>query len=554
MYSNKLDIKQVHKSLIDSQGRRKYFSLLNPKLLDTPFEIDLQSITKKQKVLFLMPNFHWIDEDVNALWDLLPWNLCQIAAMIEDICDDVKIIDAYKDQLSKEELSKRIREYNPDIVGMTVLMDQYGEAGHIAAELVKNISKDIVTVLGGVYATANTKRAIKDNNLDYIVLGEGEYVFRQIVGFYSGACDLPDRGICFKKNDGDLDHRGHAAFIKDLDVLPKPAYHLIDFSDYAKSFNDRKSVDQPGEYPYARIITSRGCPEKCSFCQVPSLQGSYFRARTPDHVCDEIAWLKKEYGIKALIFDDDNMFTNPKRSKALFKRMIDRDLVMPWTSIATAVFRLDTELIDLMVESGCRYIDIAIESGTERVTREIVLKPLNFDHAKKMVAYARKKGLFVAANFIIGFPTETWEEIRSTISFAEEINVDYAKIFIALPLRNTEMYDLAKKTNSIKVDTFDAETMWTVGGVIQSEHWSADDLTILRAYEWDRINFSDPKKLRKTVDRMGISVDELNKIRRRTLDNAKKMISTRNLSNRSSVKKAADIMKVTSENSSKEVQ
>jgi len=554
MDSNKMDIKKVHKGLIDSQGRRKYFSLLNPKLLDNPFEINLKSIKKKQKVLFLMPNFHWIDEDVNALWDLLPWNLCQIAAMVEDICDDVKIIDAYKDKLSKEELSKRIKEYNPDIVGMTVLMDQYGEAGHIASELVKNISKDIITVLGGVYATANTKRAIEDDNVDYIVLGEGEYVFRQIVGFYSGACDLPDRGICFTKDGGGLDHRGHAAFIKDLNLLPKPAYHLINFLDYAQSFNDRKSVDQPGEYPYARIITSRGCPEKCSFCQVPSLQGSYFRARTPDHVCDEIEWLKQEYGIKALIFDDDNMYTNPKRSKALFKRMIDRDLIMPWTSIATAVFRLDPELIDLMVESGCRYIDIAIESGTERVTRDIVLKPLNFDHAKKMVAYARKKGLFVAANFIIGFPTETWEEIRGTISFAEEINVDYAKIFIALPLRNTEMYDLAKRTNSIEVDTFDAETMWTVGGVIKSEHWSADDLTILRAYEWDRINFSDPKKLRRTADRMGISVDELNKIRRRTMDNAKKMISTRNLSNRSSVKKAADIMKVTSENSSKEVQ
>ena len=223
---------------------------------------------------------------------------------------------------------------------------------------------------------------------------------------------------------------------------------------------------------------------------------------------------------------------------------------MPWTSIATAVFRLNEEIIDLMVESGCRYIDIAIESGTERVTRDIVLKPLDFDHAIKMVAYARKKGLFVAANFIIGFPTETWEEIRQTINFAEEINVDYAKIFVALPLRNTEMFDLAKRTNSIQIDTFDAESMWTVGGIIKSNSWSADDLTILRAYEWDRINFSDPIKLKKTADRMGISVEELNTIRRRTLDNAKKTISAAEAENGSSVKKAADIMKVTTEKKS----
>jgi len=529
--NNNLNIKKVHKGLIDSQGRRKYFRLLKPKLLETPFEIDIKSITERKKILFLMPNFHWIDEDVNALWDLVPWNLCQIAAMVEDVCAEVKIIDAYKENLSKEDLSKRIKDYKPDIVGITVLMDQYGKAAHITTKMVKNISKNIITVLGGVYATANPKRAIEDENLDYVVIGEGEYVFRQIVGFYSGACDLPERGICFKKNGkGDLDYRGHAAFIKELDKLPKPSYHLIDFQSYAKSFKDRKSVDQPDAYPYARIITSRGCSEKCSFCQVPSLQGSYFRARTPDHVCDEIEWLKKEHGIKALIFDDDNMHTNPKRSKALFRRMIDRGLSMPWTSICTAVFRLDLELIDLMVESGCRYIDIAIEAGTERVTREIVLKPLNYEDAKKMTNYARKKGIFVAANFMIGFPTETWEEIRGTINFAEEINVDYVKIFIALPLQNTEMFDLAARTNSIKMDTYDAKSPWSFGGVIKSKHWSASDLTILKAYEWDRINFADPKKLKKTAHRMGITIEELNNIRRRTMENAKKMISSDNFS------------------------
>ena len=545
-----MDLEKIHKGLIDKQGRRKYFRLLDPKLQDAPLKIDFKSIKKKQKILFLMPNFNWIDEDVNALWDLIPWNLCLLAAAVEEISSEVKIIDAYKNDLSEKELAKQIKKYNPDIVGITVLMDQYAKAGHIAAKVVKEISKKIITVFGGVYATANPKRAAKDENIDFVVVGEGEFVFPQLVGYLSGACDLPERGICFKKNGtNEFDDRGHSAFIKNLDTLPKPAYHLIDFPSYAAQTNNRKSVDQPGAYPYARIVTSRGCPEKCSFCQVPSLQGSYFRARTPDHVCDEIEWLKKDYGIKSLIFDDDNLYTNPKRSKIMFKRMIERNLTMPWTSIATAVFRLDEELIDLMVESGCRYIDIAIESGTERVTRDIVLKPLDFEHAKKMVRYAQKKGIFVAANFIIGFPTETWEEIRETIKFAEEIQVDYAKIFIAIPLRNTEMYDLAEKTNSLIMDPLEVETMWTVGGAIRSEHWSADDLTILRSYEWDRINFTNPKKLKKIADRMGISIKELNDIRRRTLDNAKKIVSERK-STAGTVKKAADIALISSEKTS----
>ena len=161
------DIKKVHEGLIDKQGRRKYFRLLDPKLLETPFEVDLSTIKNKQRILFLMPNFHWIDEDVNALWDLVPWNLCQIAAMIEDMSLEVKIIDAYKDNLSKEDVIKQIKNYNPDIVGMTVLMDQYHQAAHVTAKLIKSISKNIITVLGGVYATSNSHSAIQDKNLDY---------------------------------------------------------------------------------------------------------------------------------------------------------------------------------------------------------------------------------------------------------------------------------------------------------------------------------------------------------------------------------------------------
>ncbi len=536
-----MKIKKAQDGLIDKLGRRKYFAALNPTLLKKPITIDDKAIKKKKKILFLMPNFNWIDEDVNALWDLVPWNLCQIASVVEDISAGIKILDAYKDNLSQNELTKQIADFKPDIVGMTVLMDQYARVAPLTTKLIKEISKDIITVLGGVYAMANPERAIKDKNLDYVVIGEGEYVFKQLVGFYSGVCELPEKGICFRNaTTGKLENRGHSEFINNLDDLPKPAYHLIDFLSYYNKYNDRKSVDRPAAFPYTRIITSRGCPEKCSFCQVPSLQGSYFRARTPDHVCDEIEWLKKEYGIKAIVFDDDNLITNTKRAKTLFRRMIDRGLTIPWTYTATAVFRLDEELVDLMVESGCEYINIAIESGSERVTRDIVLKPLDYDHAKKMVSYAQKKGLFVAGNFIIGFPTETWSEIRKTIDFAQEINVDYAKLFIAIPLRNTEMYDLAERTNSIIKETYDADSLWSVGGLIKSKEWTANDLTILRAYEWDRINFYNPKKLKKIADRMAITVEELNQIRKRTLNNAIKAISSRDDS-KESVEKAADI-------------
>jgi radical SAM superfamily enzyme YgiQ (UPF0313 family) len=245
-----MDIKKVHKELIDSQGRRKYFKLLNPKLVLDPPKINVNSIKEKKKILFIQPNFHWIDEDVNALWDIIPWNLCQMASVIEDMCSDIKIIDAYKDNLSKEELKKQIIDYKPDIVGTTVLMDQYAEVAPLTTKIIKDVSKDIITVLGGVYAMSNPKRAMEDKNLDYVVIGEGEYVFKELVGFYSGVCELPKRGICFRKKDSDeLESRGHAEFIKNLDDLPRPAYHLIDYLSYTNQYNARQTVDQPAAYP-----------------------------------------------------------------------------------------------------------------------------------------------------------------------------------------------------------------------------------------------------------------------------------------------------------------
>ena len=102
------------------------------------------------------------------------------------------------------------------------------------------------------------------------------------------------------------------------------------------------------------------------------------------------------------------------------------------------------------------------------------------------------------------------------------------------------------------MDPLEADTMWTVGGVIKSDHWSADDLTILRAYEWDRINFTDPKKAKKIADRMEITIDELNNIRKKTLNNARETVSKRQSSGLdSSVERAADIALVTSQSSSK---
>lgn len=473
---------------------------------------------KTMRIALVVPNYRWSQRDERFLWKVIPYNLCLIAAMLRDDYE-VRIIDAYAENMDEDSFKNIIGAFEPDVVGITVLMDQCAPAGHLAAKFVKSVDRDIKVVMGGVYATVNPDRVISDENIDYAVVGEGEYVFRDLAGFFAGRNPLPSRGICFR--DGtDIVSTPKANYINNLDALPLPAYDLIDYRSYANKA-ERRSVDSPSLFPYGRVLTSRGCPYGCCFCQVEIISGSRFRPRSADNVLEEIAWLKETYGIKALIFDDDNLFTEKKRALAILKGMIERGLAMPWKSIATAVFRLDAQLIEVMKASGCEYIDVAIESGTERVLKEIIRKPVNLTHAKEIVSLAKASGIFVAANFIIGFPTETWDEIRQTLRFAQEMDADYMKIFAAMPLRHTRLWELCLQHGAFK-EGFELSNMSWYVGQIETKEFSSNSLSILRAYEWDRINFTSPDKRRKIAKMMGIDEDELKEIRRETF---KKVIS-----------------------------
>lgn len=474
----------------------------------------------KLKLTLVVPNLRWCEGDENTFWHFIPYNLCLLAAMVENDCE-VEILDAYAKNLTPEGFTLALKESNPDVVGITVMMDQFAEAGHIAVNLAKSYNPKVTVIMGGVYVTVNPLTAMQDKQLDYAIIGEGEYVLKDLIRYFKGGKTIPDKGICFRKN-GEIVNTGRAEFIEDLNSLPLPAYHLIDFRSYSKSA-ERKSVDSPSEFPYARIQTSRGCPQKCTFCQVMHISGRTFRPRSAENVLKEILWLKDKFNVKSLIFDDDNLYTHKKRAVAVFKGMIESGLVMPWVSISTAVFKLDEELIMLMRKSGCNYICVAIESGSKRVLKEVVKKPVNLERAKKLVEMARKAGIYVAANFIVGFPTETWDEIRQTVKFAEDLNADYIKLFAAMPLRNTQLWDMCEENDAFK-EGFDSKNLRWSTGQIETKDFTADDLTILRAYEWDRINFSDAEKRKKTAQMMKISENELLKVRRRTLLNSQKNI------------------------------
>lgn len=467
-----------------------------------------------KKIILLVPNYNWNskDDEKNILWHFIPYNLCLLAAVLEqENRYEIKVIDAFRENLDEIEFATLIRKEKPDFVGMTVMMDFYSHTGHMTAKIIKEVDESIITCLGGVHATANPESNVIDKNYDYVICGEGEKALPELIHYINEEQSTPPVGVWFMEGDRIFDG-GHTALITNLDEYPLPAYHFINYAQYART-NERKGLDAPVEYPYARILTSRGCPYNCCFCQVYRIAGRGFRPRSAGHILKEIDWLVKEYGIKSLIFDDDNLLTDRNRALEIFQGLEKYHL--PWKMGATAAFKLDDELIEKMSQSGCVYVGIAVESGTERVLHEIVRKPLKLEKAIAVTKKCREEGIFVAANFIVGFPGETWEEIRQSLKFAENLQADYVKIFNAIPLPYTRLYQMAKEQNAL-VEGFDPENINWRNGCIETDEFSARDLSILRAYEWDRINFSTFEKKQRIADMMGITIEELDEQRRWT--------------------------------------
>ncbi|MBI2004034.1 radical SAM protein [Candidatus Pacearchaeota archaeon] len=470
----------------------------------------------KEKVMLMYPNFKWTDWKEGTAWSPQPANLCILAKTIEHKYD-VSIFDGNLEDTSKEEFYNIIKRENPSILGISVLTNEYGIAGSVGAGIAKKVNPNIKIVMGGVHPTSLPNIVAGDSNIDYAFIGEGEEIFGDFCDFLTGKGNIPSKGLAFKK-DGRIINTGRTDFIKDLDKIPFPAYHLVDFMRYATRV-EREEVGQATEMPYAHVLTSRGCPYGCCFCEVENISGRRPRLRSVENVISEIERLIGDYGIKTILFDDDNLLINKKRAKDLFQIMINRKYNLKWNAGSLSLFRLDEELIELMEGSGCSFVSCAFESGVQKTLDEIIHKPLQLDHAKKMIKKLKTTSIFLSSAWIIGFPNESWDDIRETIRFAEEMDLDYVKINIATPLPNTELYYQAKEKDYL-VDGFRFDRHLWSDGWIKTKEFSPKSLKILRAYEWDRINFTNPDKREKIIKRMNITEERLNEIRKNTIKNA----------------------------------
>ncbi len=270
--------------------------------------------------------------------------------------------------------------------------------------------------------------------VDYVIVGEGEETALELVDRLSGKNDVPIekiKGILYKK-DGKIERNPPRDVVKHLDWLPTPAYHLFPMDRY----HSYGWLDLGRKF--TTMVTSRGCPFKCTFCQ-SSIQAKYWRQRSAEKVFKEIHLLYTQYGVRHIYFQDDEFCVNHQRVIDICRMIQEHKLDLAWECLSR-VNHMDDELLSQMAAAGCVSILFGVETGYEEGLKKIN-KPVHLDQVINAVTLAQKYGIMVKSTFIMGFPWEGREELRMTIDFAKKVNADLTFFNIAAPYPGTPFYD-----------------------------------------------------------------------------------------------------------------
>jgi len=373
-----------------------------------------------------------------------PLGLMYIASYLRENLDefDIKIVDARIKDFSFEDIEEYIKDYQPEYIGITSLYVDSPQL-HRIAQISKNIRKSSVVITGGPYTTSGYKQALKDPNIDYCVVGEGEIPFKDLMKSLRHKLKLEDiKGIAFR-NGGEILYNGVQAFVDDLDTIPFPAWDLIELNDYF--YGKKRSLENPVQIceRAVSVMSSRGCPYGCIYCH--NIFGKQFRARSPENVIKELKYLISEYNVQEIEFLDDTFNCNKKRAIKICDLIVAEKIKLKICfSNGVRADIMDEELIIKLKEAGTYRINYGIESTSSRIQKSMG-KRLNLTYAKEIIEKTSRHKILCGAFFMIGFPTETEKEMRETIDFAAESKLHTAVFAIATPYPGTELFRRAEE-------------------------------------------------------------------------------------------------------------
>lgn len=329
-----------------------------------------------------------------------PLGLVSLAAVLEKKGYEVKIFDFLRENNWKK-IRNRIKNYTPYIVGIKCDSDTRLEAFRLA-KLCKTLDKSTKVIFGGPHSTVLYEQVLQNSSVDVVIIGEAEHTIVELVQTFHQNKDLRKvKGIAFMKNNHVIKNQPRQ-LIQNLDSLPLPAYHLLDLKLYA---------DKRNNYDF-HIMTSRGCPFSCQFCNVPVVWGSKFRAHSAKRVIEEINLLKSLSSKFKLYMHDDYFDLRSKRNIELFREIIKEKIDIEWT-IRTRVDCVDYSSLRNVKKAGLEKISYGIESGSPKILKTIN-KKITTQQIIDVFKWTKKAGIIPTCTLVIGNPGETTETLMET--------------------------------------------------------------------------------------------------------------------------------------------
>jgi anaerobic magnesium-protoporphyrin IX monomethyl ester cyclase len=238
------------------------------------------------------------------------------------------------------------------------------------------------------------------------------------------------------REGGALRHTGPRPYIADLDQLPLPAWDLLE--GFPRKFSP--PAFKTCKLPAASLVTSRGCPNQCIFCD-RSVFGASCHGYSADYVIQMILELYHRYGVREIAFEDDTFITFKQRLVEICQRLIELKLDLSWSCLGR-VNHVTAENLALMKQAGCWQISFGVESGSQEILKTI-RKNVTLEQIRRALALCKKAGILSKGFFIVGHPGETPETLRATIDFALELPLNDISVNMLTPFPGTELYDRA---------------------------------------------------------------------------------------------------------------
>jgi radical SAM superfamily enzyme YgiQ (UPF0313 family) len=357
-----------------------------------------------------------------------PYGLLYLASSLERAGHSALVFDGL---LSTEaQILAAVRVERPGVAGISCVSSNWAGARRLAEEI-KKIAPGVKVALGGPHINAVREQALHEcPHADYAFYGDGEETFSAVVSALGAGRPAPPGLDGVACRDGDrIAAAPESAVIKEIDGIPFPAREALGLKNY------RPSPLYYRELPYAAVFGARGCPHRCTFCHTEPAA----RLRSPENLLAEVVSLRRDHGVREIMFYDDNFTLDRRRTARFCELLLARKVSLSWSASVRAD-SVDAATLRLMKAAGCWKLALGVESGCQRLL-DRMKKDESLEQIERAVNLINVSGIQTAGFFMFGQPTETFEEGLETIAFMKKLRLDFVNVTALTPFPGTEVYD-----------------------------------------------------------------------------------------------------------------